>query len=308
MNDQSALIVSPEVATALSSGAAVVALESSVFAQGLPIPENRRAAELMIAAVRRRNAVPAVTAVLDGSPRIGLSQPELDRLLSREGVTKVTARDLAWTMETRANGATTVASTLALACLSGIRFFATGGIGGVHREPAFDESADLLELSRSQVLVVCSGAKSILDLPATMERLETLGVSIIGYRTTEMPGFFTTGTGIRLATCTSSLLQVVGAWRAHLRLRRPGAMLVVQPPPASLALDQTEVNTLVERSYERARKEGISGAAVTPYLLNAIASETGGRSLAVNVALLEQNAALAGQLAAAVAMTGPSIE
>jgi pseudouridylate synthase len=246
--------------------------------------------------------------VLDGVPRIGLSQTELDRLLTKENVSKVSARDLAWAMETRANGATTVASTLALACLGGIKYFATGGIGGVHREPAFDESADLLELSRSQVLVVCSGAKSILDLPATMERLESLGVSIIGYRTTEMPGFFTTGTGMRLASCTSSLLQVVGAWRNHLRLRRPGALLVVQPPPASLALDAGEVNTLVERSYDQARKEGIRGAAVTPYLLSAIAKETGGRSLAVNIALLEQNAALAGQLAAAVAMTGPAIE
>ena len=308
MTRPSVLNVSPEVSTAFTSGTAVVALESSVFAQGLPIPENRRAAELMQAAVRRRNAVPAVTAILDGVPRIGLSQAELDRLLTKENVSKVSSRDLAWAMETRANGATTVASTLSLCCLAGMKYFATGGIGGVHREPAFDESADLLELSRSQVLVVCSGAKSILNLPATMERLESLGVSIIGYRTTEMPGFFTMSTGIRLASCTSSLLQVVGAWRAHVRLRRPGAMLVVQAPPASLALNDGEVNGLVERSYERARKEGVTGAAVTPYLLNAIASETGGRSLAVNVGLLEQNAALAGQLAAAIAMTGPAIE
>ena len=308
MTRPSALVVSPEVSTALSSGTAVVALESSVFAQGLPIPENRKAADLMQAAVRKRNAVPAVTAVIDGVPRLGISQPEIDKLLRQESVSKVSARDLAWAMETKANGATTVASTLALACLGGVKYFATGGIGGVHREPAFDESADLLELSHSQVLVVCSGAKSILNLPATMERLESLGISIIGYRTTEMPGFFTTSTGIRLASCTSSLLQVVGAWRNHVRMRRPGALLVVQPPPPSLALDDAEVNALVERSYDQARKEGVRGAAVTPYLLNAIAKETGGRSLAVNVALLEQNASLAGQLAAAVAMTGPAIE
>ena len=308
MTRPAVLNVSPEVSTAFSSGTAVVALESSVFAQGLPIPENRRAADLMQAAVRRRNAIPAVTAILDGVPRIGLSDAELNRLLTKENVSKVSSRDLAWAMETRSNGATTVASTLSLCCLAGIKYFATGGIGGVHREPAFDESADLLELSRSQVLVVCSGAKSILDLPATMERLESLGVAIVGYRTTEMPGFFTTSTGIRLASCTSSLLQVVGAWRAHVKLRRPGAMLVVQPPPANLALSDAEVTKLVERSYERARKEGVRGSAVTPYLLNAIANETDGRSLAVNVALLEQNAALAGQLAAAVAMTGPAIE
>ncbi len=304
----SALKLSSEVVTALDGGRAVVALESSVFAQGLPIPENRRAAKLMIDAVRHRSAVPAVTAVLRGKPTVGISDGDLERLLARDGISKVSARDLPWTIAQGLDGATTVASTLVLASLAGIRVFATGGIGGVHREPAFDESADLIELSRSPVIVVCAGAKSVLDLSATMERLETLGVPVIGYRTTELPGFFTSGTGIALSASASTAAEIVAAWSAHVALRRPGAMLVVQPPPADLALNSAEVDSLVERSYESARKEGVRGAAVTPFLLSAIARETRGRSLAVNVALLEQNAALAAEIAVSLAAAGPGIE
>jgi len=304
----SALKLSSEVQAALDSGAPVVALESSVFAQGLPIPDNRRAADLMIAAVRTRAAIPAVTAILLGEPTVGVSDAQLTHLLKRDGISKVSARDMPWAISNRLNGATTVASTLVLASLAGIRVFATGGIGGVHREPAFDESADLLELSRSPVIVVCAGAKSVLHLEATMERLETLGVPVIGYRTTELPGFFTSSTGIPLSTSASTAAEIASAWSAHVALRRPGAMLVVQPPPADLALNSAEVDSLVERSYESARKAGVRGAAVTPFLLSAIARETRGRSLAVNVALLEQNAALAAEIAVSLAVAGPAIE
>ena len=298
MHRPSALQLSPEVSSALAGALPVVALESSVFAQGLPVPENLRALTEMCDAVRERKAVPAITAVVRGQPTVGLGGADVERFLKRDGISKVSARDLPWAIAKKLDGATTVASTLVLAALAGIAVFATGGIGGVHREPAYDESADLLELSRAPVVVVCAGAKAILDLPATMERLETLGVPVIGYRTKELPGFFTAGTGIPLAATADSVTDIAAAWRAHRDLGRPGAMLVVQPPPAELALDRKEVTVLVERSYDSARKAGIQGAAVTPFLLSEIAKETNGRSLAVNLGLLQRNAGLAGEIAA----------
>jgi pseudouridine-5'-phosphate glycosidase len=297
----SALQLSPEVSSALAGALPIVALESSVFAQGLPVPDNRRAAELMREAIRERKAVPAITGVVRGVPTVGIKDADLDRFLGRRGIHKVSARDLPWAMAKRMDGATTVASTLMLAVLAGISVFATGGIGGVHHEPEFDESADLFELSRSPVIVVCAGAKSVLDLRATMERLETLGVSVIGYRTSELPGFFTVSTGIPLTATADSVTDIAAAWRAHRELGRPGAILVVQPPPADLALERTEVEGLVERSYESARKAGVHGAAITPYLLAEISKATNGRSLAVNIGLLARNAALGAEIAVEIA-------
>jgi pseudouridine-5'-phosphate glycosidase len=278
-----------------------------VLAQGLPPPANRRAAQLMLAAIRSRGAVPAITAVVNGLPTLGLEADELEAFLRRDGVEKVSARDLPAVMVREAHGATTVAAALALATLAGVSVFATGGIGGVHREVTAtpsgwvrDESADLVELAESPVVVVCAGAKSILDLPATWERLETLSVPVIGYQTSELPAFFTRASGIPLSARADSPGEIARIFQAHRALGRRSALLVVQPPPVAVALEPAEVNSAVERALERATADGIRGAKVTPYLLAAVERETGGRSLAANLGLLEANAALAADIAAAL--------
>lgn len=294
---QSGIRVLPHIADALSQHKPVVALESSVLAQGLPIPQNRDAAERMSRAVARSAAVPAITAVVRGTPTVGLEPDELERFLARDGVRKVSARDITFAVATGIDGATTVAATLALANAVGVRVFATGGIGGVHRDAPFDESADLVELSRTPMIVVCAGAKSILDLPATSERLESYGVPVVGYRTGEMPGFFTAETGIALDARADDVKQIVRIYQAHRALGRTQTVLVVQPPPAEHALDRREVEAAVSEAQKQARREGVSGAAVTPYLLAAVTRLTKGTSLDANLALLEQNAALAGEIA-----------
>jgi pseudouridylate synthase len=298
--ETSLLRILPDIAAALTSGAPVVALESSVLAQGLPIPGNREAAERMTRAVRTRGATPAITAVVAGVPTLGLSDDELERFLAREGVRKLSARDLGPAVAQLADGATTVAATLALASLGGVRVFATGGIGGVHREPAFDESADLPELARSSMIVVCAGAKSILDLPATMERLETLGVAVVGYRTLDMPGFFTADTGLRLSVRADSAEEIARMFVAHRALGRRSALLVMQPLPAELALPRDRVERAVAKAVAEATAQGVRGAAMTPALLGAIERETKGRSLVTNLELLERNAALAAEIAVAL--------
>jgi pseudouridylate synthase len=289
--------VLPRIASALSAHRPVVALESSVLAQGLPIPQNRDAAVRMVGAVERGGAVAAITAVVAGVAAVGLEGDELERFLMRDGVRKVSARDLPLAMAKGYDGATTVAASLALASAVGIEVFATGGIGGVHRDAPFDESADLAELARTPMIVVCAGAKSILDLPATLERLETFGVPVVGYRTDELPGFFTAGTGLRLDYTASGAAEIAAMFRAHRALGRPQSMLVVQPPPAEHALDRGAVDAAVESAQRAARSDGIRGAAVTPYLLAAVTRLTGGTSLDANLALLEQNAALAAEIA-----------
>jgi pseudouridine-5'-phosphate glycosidase len=294
----------PEIAAALRDGRAVVALESSVLAQGLPDPTNREADRRMRAAVRGRGAVPAITAIVRGTPVAGLDDADLERFLSRSRIPKVSARDIPWAMARGLDGATTVAASLCICAQAGIPVFATGGIGGVHRVlsgAAFDESADLLELSRSSVVTVCAGAKSILDLHATVERLETLGVAVIGFRTAEFPGFFTARTGIPVAAIASTAGEIADVFRASRALRRPGALLVVQPPPAAAALDAKLVEEAVSKALTAAGKAGISGAALTPFLLAEVDLATGGRSLAANLALLEANAALAAEVAVALA-------
>lgn len=289
------------VEAALERGGAVVALESSVLAQGLVPPFNREAATRMMGAVEHAGATAAITAIVRGQPVLGLEDADLERFLARDGVRKVSARDLSMAIADGADGATTVAGTLALCALSGIEVFATGGIGGVHRNAPFDESADLVELSRAPVIVVCAGAKSILDLPATLERLETLGVTVVGYQTSELPGFFTTTTGLKLTARADSAAQIARAWSAHRALGRPGAMLVVQPPPSHAALDHAMVEDATNAALAFAEQEGIRGAAVTPFLLGQVQRRTNGASVQANLALLEANAALAGEIAVAVA-------
>ena len=301
----SALRISAPVAAALGEGRPVVALESSVLAQGLPIPANREAAERMVAAVEQAGAVSAITAVVrgrsQGTAALGLEPDELERFLARDGVRKVAARDLALACAQNADGATTVAASLCIASAAGATVFATGGIGGVHRDAPFDESGDLLELSRTPMVVVCAGAKSILDLGATLERLETLGVTVIGYRTDVLPGFFTRTTGLRLGARADSAEEIARAYRISGELGRPQAILVVQPPPEDVALPQQEIDAAVATALAKARAAGVRGAAVTPYLLNAVLSATEGRSLRTNLGLLESNARLAGEIAVCLA-------
>jgi pseudouridylate synthase len=297
----SALRVLSPVADALAWGRPVVALESSVLAQGLPVPANREAAERMTGAAARAGALAAITAVVQGVCTLGLDGEELERFLRRDGIRKVSARDLPVAVAQRADGATTVAASLSIASAAGASVFATGGIGGIHRDAPFDESADLDELARTPMVVVCAGAKAILDLPATLERLETLGVTVVGYRTDEMPGFFTRTTGLRLPARAESAREIADIHLAARTLGRSQATLVVQPPPADVALDRETVDRAVARALDEARAGDIRGAAVTPFLLGAVERETGGRSLAANLALLDENAFLAGAIAAELA-------
>ncbi len=297
----SALRVLPHLADALAAGRPLVALESSVLAQGLPIPANREAAERMTGAVVRAGAVPAITAVVRGICTLGLQPDELERFLRRDGVRKVAARDLAVAAVQGADGATTVAASLCLARAANVAVFATGGIGGVHRDAPYDESGDLVELARTPIVVVCAGAKSILDLPATLERLETLGVTVVGYRTDELPGFFTRSTGLRLNARADSADELARIHLASTALKRMQATLVVQAPPAEIALPRELVEAAVSAALDDVRRSGVRGAAVTPHLLAAVERSTGGRSLRTNLGLLEENAALAGAIAVALA-------
>lgn len=290
-----------EVAAARAAGRPIVALESSVLAQGLPIPANREADRRMRDAVVAGGAVPAVTAVVRGVPTLGLTGEPLECFLARDEVAKVSARDLPVVMAQGRDGATTVAAALTLAASAGIDVFATGGIGGVHREAPFDESADLAELARSSVITVCAGAKSILDLPATLERLETLGVTVVGYGTDEFPGFFAARTGLRVPARVETPEAVARMLRAVRALGRPGGILVVQPPPAAAALEPALVDDAVREALRAAAADGVRGPALTPYLLAAVERATGGRSLAANLALLEANAGLAARIAVALA-------
>ena len=290
----------PAVASSLAARTGVVALESSVFAQGLPIPANRTAARAMIEAVESRGAVPSIMAIVRGVPSAGLTDPELERFLARDGIAKVSARDLPLAMARAADGATTVAAALALAHLAGIEVLATGGIGGVHRAPPFDESADLAELARTPLIVVCSGAKAILDLRATAERLDSLGVPVLGYRTAELPAFYGAESGIPVER-VDDVQTIVSVFRAQRALGRRSALLVVQPPPAPFALPGSVVERAVVEGVRESTRAGVQGSAVTPFLLAYVDKATAGRAREVNLALLEQNAALAATIAVALA-------
>jgi pseudouridine-5'-phosphate glycosidase len=293
--------LAPAVEAALRAGQPVVGLESSVFAQGLPSPRNAEAARRMDAAVRKAGAVPAITAVVRGQAVAGLAPDELPRFLSGKGVSKASARDLSAAIAERRDASTTVAAALLLCRSAGIAVFATGGIGGVHRAPDFDESADLLELSRSPVIVVCAGAKSVLDLPATIERLETLGVTVIGYRTSEFPGFHYASTGIPVPTRQDDVADIAATYRAQRTLGHPAAVLVVQQPPPEAALERDVVEKAIAAALSGAREAGIRGKDATPWLLSELGRATGGRTVDVNLALLEANARLAAKLSVQLA-------
>ena len=290
-------VVSPEVAAALAAKQPVVALESTIFSNlGLPSPANREALERCIAVIREHSAVPAVTAVLDGVARVGLSDREHERILG--AARKVAERDLPIAIGERwAFGATTVSASLALAAAAGIRVFATGGIGGVHRgaELHGDVSADLPALARHPVVTVSAGAKSFLDLPRTLEMLETLSVPVIGHQCDEFPAFTVVSSGLRLSHRIDDL--DVLARVAKTRLDFGGGMLVCTPVPAAEAIDASIMNDAITRALAAAESRGVTGPAVTPIVLAEIAAETSGEAVRANLALAENNARVAAALA-----------
>lgn len=294
------LALSDEVQTALHEHRAVVALESTVIAHGLPYPANIEAAEAMSAAIRAEGATPATIGIQDGKIVIGLSPDEILRLGTAQHVQKVSRRDLAITLATKQLGATTVAGTMLCASMAGIRFFATGGIGGVHRgaETSMDISADLMELGRTPVLVVCAGAKSILDLDLTLEYLETQGVPVIGWQTDELPAFYVRSSGRRLVHRADEVATVAAIartqWECHLN-----GLVVTCPIPQDYALDLGPLEEATERALHMAREQGIRGSATTPFVLGQVAEITAGESVEANKALLVNNATWAARFAQA---------
>lgn len=295
--------LSNEVQEAVAAGRPVVALETSVVAQGLPRPHNLEAARACEAAIRENGAVPATIAVVDGVAWAGLSSSQLERLAnSDEPLMKLGSRDLAVAMARGATGGTTVSATCELAALAGIRVFATGGIGGVHRGAAehLDVSQDLWALSRFPVAVVCAGAKSVLDLPKTMEVLESLAVPVVGVGTGELPSFFSRRSGLPLEHRVDDAQQAASIARLRFALHQ-GGVLFTQPPPEQAALPAAEIEQHLEAALAEASAQGISGKAVTPFLLGQLARRTAGRTLSTNLSLLEHNARFAGALAVALA-------
>jgi pseudouridine-5'-phosphate glycosidase len=302
MSPAASLSIADEVREALGSGRPVVALESSLIAQGLPTPHNLETARASEAAVRESGAVPATTAVEGGALVIGADDSLLERLADPERtVVKAASRDLGPVVARGALASTTVSATLRIAHLAGIGMAATGGIGGVHRGAAtsFDISGDIDELAATPVAVVCSGAKSILDLPATFELLETRRVPIIGYGVDELPSFYSMRSGLRLTHRVDTAVEAAAAIAAHRSVAGSGGILVAQPPPADLALEQADVERWIAEALASAQAHGVVGGAVTPHLLGHLARASDGRTLLVNVALIVANARTAGQIAAA---------
>lgn len=292
--------IAAAVRDALAQRGPVVALESTVLAHGLPRPRNLEVGRALEAEVRAAGAVPATVGVVGGVPAVGLEPDELERLATADGVLKLSTRDLSVAVARGADGATTVAATLWLAHRAGVEVFATGGIGGVHRGGTGDVSADLLELARTPMLVVCAGAKAILDLAATREALESAGVLTVGWGTDEMPAFYSRTSGLAVDVRADSAAEVAVLWRAHRDLGLPGALLLCVPPPAGHALAEVEVASAIEQALDGAERAGVRGGKVTPFLLRAVAAATGGRALEANVALLRNNARVAAEVAVAL--------
>ncbi|RIV40861.1 pseudouridine-5'-phosphate glycosidase [Micromonospora radicis] len=293
-----------EVAQALREQRPVVALESTIVSHGLPRPDNLRVARQIEQAVRDAGAVPATIGMVAGDLVVGLDDAELTRLATADGVTKLSVRDLAVAAATGADGATTVAATSAVAAAAGIGVFATGGLGGVHREAAqtFDESADLVTLARTPIAVVCAGVKSILDVGATLERLETLGVAVVGYRTRRFPGFFITDGGFDLDWSVDSPESIAAALAARAQHGvHHGGLIVANPLPSDEQLDPELHDRTLAEGLARLDRDRVSGKAVTPYLLAHFHSATEGASLAVNVRIILRNADLAARIAVAAA-------
>ncbi len=275
----------------------MVALESTVIAHGLPRPQNLELARRMESIVRAGGAAPATIAILRGEIKIGLTDDELKYLANADGVVKVSRRDFPIVAVHKADGATTVAGTMIAAAWAGIKVFATGGIGGVHRGDATDISADLPELARTPVAVVCAGAKAILDLPATLEWLETAGVPVIGFQTDEFPAFYSRTSGLKLEARAESASEAAAMIKTKWEMGLEGGVLVAAPIPEAAALPASEIDAAIEQALAAAKTQGVIGKAVTPFLLAKVAEITGGVSLRANVALLENNARVAAEVA-----------
>lgn len=297
------VVCSAEVASALESGRPVVALESTIISHGLPYPDNLAAAKEFEAILLDRGVTPATIAVIDGVPRAGLGSDDLEKLASGDGVTKASVRDLPLITATGGTGATTVAATAFLAARAGIRVFATGGLGGVHQDAAstFDESADLPILAESSVCVVSAGVKSVLDIPATLERLETLSVPVVGYRTTSFPAFWLPSSGLELEWSVDSADQVAAMLQEQDRFGVRSGLLVANPVPEDKAWNQADHDRIVGDAFVAAEREGIRGKDVTPFLLDYIQRESDGVSLRVNLDVVRNNVAVAADIATAYA-------
>lgn len=295
------VVVSETVGRALADGAPVVALESTIITHGLPRPENVQAALEFEATVAEHGAVPATIAVLDGVAHIGLERGDLDRLAGSEGALKLSARDLPVAMAQRASGGTTVAATALLASQSGIRVFATGGIGGVHRGAAstFDESADLAILASCRITVVSGGVKSILDVGATLERLETLGITTLVFGTRAFPGFWLADSGHTVDFSVTTAREIAEVMQASDALNRPGGILVANPLPEDAQLDPATHDRLLAEALTAAEAQAVHGKAITPFLLDYIHEHTDHESVAVNLAIVRGNCRLAAEIAGA---------
>jgi pseudouridylate synthase len=301
------LELTDEVRTAVRDGAPVVALESTIISHGMPYPQNVETAREVEGIIRDLGAVPATIAVLTGRPRVGLSDPDLDLLGRGVGVTKVSLRDLPFVMSRGGHGATTVASTMRLAALAGIRVFVTGGLGGVHRgaERSFDVSADLTELSTTDVAVVSAGVKSILDIGLTLEALETLGVPVLAVGTDEFPSFYSRSSGHPTPLRVDTAAEVASVMRHKWGLGLSGGVVVANPIPEADEIPADEIGAIIEQALADMESHGIRGKDATPYLLGRIVEITGGASLAANVALVRNNAAFGAAVAQEYAAQQP---
>ena len=291
--------VSPRVRAALAAGQPVVALESTIISHGLPRPGNLAAAQRFEEILQQQNVTAATIAVIDGVPKVGLSLADLERIATDESVVKVGSRDIAIAMARKVTGGTTVAATSALAARAGLRVFATGGLGGVHRGAAetFDESADLTVLSRTPITVVSAGVKSILDIPATLERLETLSVAVVGYQTSRFPAFWLSDSGYDLDWRVDSADEIAQIMAARDAFGDSSALLVANPLPTALQLDPGVLDDAMGEALALAAEQGIRGKAVSPFLLDRIQQVTGGASVDVNLTIARGNIELAGQIA-----------
>ena len=302
-----AIRIAEEVRAAIESGRAVVALESTLIAHGLPRPRNLEVARQLERIVRDGGGVPATIGVIAGRPTVGLSADELEVLATAGGVRKCGRRDLAIVVANGGHGATTVGGTLALMGLTGLRVLATGGIGGVHRgaEATFDVSSDLAELARTPAIAVCAGAKALLDLPRTLEVLETLGVAVLGWRTDELPAFYTARSGLPVVARVDDAAQTARIARAAWELGTGHGLLLAVPPPTG-ALSAADAERALAESHAAAERGGVRGPSLTPFLLDALARATGGRSVEANIALLENNTCIAAEVAVALASSSLS--
>lgn len=292
---------STEVEEAKKNNSPIVALESTIISHGMPYPQNIEMAKKVEQIIRDNGATPATIAIMDGKIKIGLNENDLETLANSPNVAKVSRRDLAEIVATKKIGATTVASTMICSELAGIPFFVTGGIGGVHKgvETSMDISADLEELAHTNVTVICAGAKSILDLPKTLEYLETKGVPVIGYQTTELPAFFTRESGLKLNSSVEEPTEIAEIFKTKMGLNLNGGMVVANPVPKEHELSKDYIDTIIEEAVKDSIDNGISGKDSTPFLLKTIVEKTDGKSLETNIKLVENNAVLGAKIAVA---------